>query len=744
MSNSKIDSSRCPGSHPNDCQVLSVSEYTNTSLPDGAQALEHGNAQSEYNYQASSGFHFGLDSPQLAAEQIYAEGSDPKVPLFYSNSFLESLPNNFGIESDPFQLNRSNSDLHAEPAQPTDDRSWTSHEYTTCKDDGKCFTPCESMELESLSSFGWHSQIQEKSKASVEGSSSLSESACDATSKFHEQEVNHLELMDSVDPLQKRLDLRNNNSKENHFQKSLSNEKDGYVLPLDSDGDSKFEGKLVYSSSIGQHLFNGLLTEEGSKKMSSSGANRGTGENENENDVSSIPSEGKLNIQDINAAENYSDSAGANLLLRFDNIPWSASSATNSVTSSLEDASQLSSKISSLLKGDNKELDQMSKTGSGTEFPSEKLTDQLLQKRLKEKLRVWIVQKVAEGSNGPRILDEGGQCVLHLAAALGYDWALKPTIDAGVSVDFRDVNGWTALHWAAFFGREKTVATLISLGADPGASTTRSPEYPSGITPADLASASGHKRISVYLGKRPLNSLTAAFSEFRLRKAEYMRKKGEFLRKKLGFWRRKAEFTPAEAECTESEAEFLLKEAEFLLKEAEFLRGEAELIPGKAHVTRLHANTMRIEAEFMRREAEFLRSDAALMRREAEFQTFLKAQNLGKKMKEDEEEDEGPDDEGPEGGGPEKDERPGKEKEEGKKRAPDSALEGGKAHKILKAHLACMALLTAYYVVQSMETIQMLALVWVEASKKTGETKLSYNIESKGANKDSNFAFFSI
>ncbi|GLT84502.1 hypothetical protein SLE2022_027270 [Rubroshorea leprosula] len=104
-------------------------------------------------------------------------------------------------------------------------------------------------------------------------------------------------------------------------------------------------------------------------------------------------------------------------------------------------------------------------------------------------------------------------------------------------------------------------------------------------------------------------------------------------------------------------------------------------------------------------------------------------------MKEDEEEDEGPDDEGPEGGGPEKDkgpekdEGPGKEKEEGKKRAPDSALEGGKAHKILKAYLACMALLTAYYVVQSMETIQMLVLVWVEASKKTGETKLSDNID---------------
>ncbi|GKV44668.1 hypothetical protein SLEP1_g51832 [Rubroshorea leprosula] len=411
MSNSKICSSRCPGSHPNDCQELSVSEYTNTLLPDGAQALERGNAQSEYNYQASSGFHFGLDSPQLAAEQIHAE-----------DSFIESLPNNFGIQSDPFQLNRSNSDMHAELAQPTDDRFWTSHEYTTCKDDGKCFTPCESMELESLSSFGWHSQIQENQRLQLR--------------VLHLYQNQHLMRL---------LNFMN--------KKSLSNEKDGYVLPPDSDGDSKFEGKLIYSSSIGQHLFDGFLTEQGSKKRSSSGGNGETVGNENEIDVLSIPSEDVLAIQDITAAENYSDSAGANLLLRFDNILWSASSATNSVSSSLEDASQLSSKISSLLKGDNKELDQMLKTGSGMEFSAEKLKDQLFQKHLKEKLRVWILQKVAEGGNGPCIWDEDGQGVLHLAAALGYDWALEPIIVAGVSVDFCDVNRWTALHWAASCGR---------------------------------------------------------------------------------------------------------------------------------------------------------------------------------------------------------------------------------------------------------------------------------------------------
>ncbi|GKV44662.1 hypothetical protein SLEP1_g51824 [Rubroshorea leprosula] len=254
--------------------------------------------------------------------------------------------------------------------------------------------------------------------ASAEGSSSLSESACDAISKFHEQ-VNHLGLMDSVDPQQKRLDLRNNNSKENHFQGSLSNEKHSYVLPLDSDGDSKFEGKLIFSSSIGQHLFARLLTEQGSKKRSSSGDNGETGENENENDVSSIPSEEKLDTQDINAAENYSDRAEANLLLRFDKILLSGFNATNHFASSLEDVSLLISQISSLLKGDNKELDQLLKTGLGTEFCLEKFKGQLLQKHLEEMLHLWILQKNAEGGDGPSILDEGGQGVLHLAAALG-------------------------------------------------------------------------------------------------------------------------------------------------------------------------------------------------------------------------------------------------------------------------------------------------------------------------------------
>ncbi|KAE8677847.1 Detected protein of confused Function [Hibiscus syriacus] len=139
-----------------------------------------------------------------------------------------------------------------------------------------------------------------------------------------------------------------------------------------------------------------------------------------------------------------------------------------------------------------------------------------LQKLMKEKLYSWLLHKIVEDGKGPTVLDEKGQGVLHLAAALGYDWAIEPTVTAGVSVNFRDANGWTALHWAAFCGRqgplnlEQTVAILVSLGADPGALTDPTPEFPLSRTPADLASCNGHKGISGYLAESSLTGLLSS------------------------------------------------------------------------------------------------------------------------------------------------------------------------------------------------------------------------------------------
>lgn len=54
--------------------------------------------------------------------------------------------------------------------------------------------------------------------------------------------------------------------------------------------------------------------------------------------------------------------------------------------------------------------------------------------------------------------------------------------------------------------RERTVALLVSMGAAAGALTDPCPAFPSGRTPADLASSNGHKGISGFLAESLLTS----------------------------------------------------------------------------------------------------------------------------------------------------------------------------------------------------------------------------------------------
>ncbi|KAJ4721920.1 Calmodulin-binding transcription activator like [Melia azedarach] len=132
--------------------------------------------------------------------------------------------------------------------------------------------------------------------------------------------------------------------------------------------------------------------------------------------------------------------------------------------------------------------------------------DKLIQNLLRDRLREWLIWKIHEGGKGPHFIDDGGQGVLHLAAALGYAWAMGPIIAAGVGPNFRDVRGRTALHWASYFGREETVIALVKLGAAPGAVEDPTPASPGGQTAADLASNRGHKGIAGYLAEADLTS----------------------------------------------------------------------------------------------------------------------------------------------------------------------------------------------------------------------------------------------
>ncbi|XP_010229054.1 calmodulin-binding transcription activator 3 isoform X2 [Brachypodium distachyon] len=175
----------------------------------------------------------------------------------------------------------------------------------------------------------------------------------------------------------------------------------------------------------------------------------------------------------------------------------------------------LNRKINLLMKN-NDSWSELLKLAGDNELVIEDKQDQFLENCIRDKLHIWLLHKAGDGGKGPGVLDKEGQGVLHLAAALGYDWAIRPTITAGVNINFRDARGWTALHWAAFCGRERTVVALIALGAAPGALTDPSPDFPSGSTPADLASSNGHKGISGYLAE---SSLTCHLQTLNLKEA---------------------------------------------------------------------------------------------------------------------------------------------------------------------------------------------------------------------------------
>uniref|UniRef100_A0A7N0TKA0 CG-1 domain-containing protein n=1 Tax=Kalanchoe fedtschenkoi TaxID=63787 RepID=A0A7N0TKA0_KALFE len=129
--------------------------------------------------------------------------------------------------------------------------------------------------------------------------------------------------------------------------------------------------------------------------------------------------------------------------------------------------------------------------------------DDLLELSLRNRLREWLLESIIQGSK-IAYLDDEGLGVIHMCAILEYTWAVYLYSKSGLSLDFRDKNGWTALHWAAFYGREKMTAALLSAGAKPNLVTDPTPEHPGGCTAADLASKQGYEGVAAYLAEKGL------------------------------------------------------------------------------------------------------------------------------------------------------------------------------------------------------------------------------------------------
>ncbi|KAG2593932.1 hypothetical protein PVAP13_5NG264416 [Panicum virgatum] len=113
------------------------------------------------------------------------------------------------------------------------------------------------------------------------------------------------------------------------------------------------------------------------------------------------------------------------------------------------------------------QMDIMRKTYE--QLDPEKTLHSVMEVLLNDKFKQWLSSRCEQNSDGDHLLPKQYHGVIHTIAALGYDLALKPLLSSGVPINYRDPNGWTALHWAARFGREDMVVALLTAGAAAGA-----------------------------------------------------------------------------------------------------------------------------------------------------------------------------------------------------------------------------------------------------------------------------------
>lgn len=115
----------------------------------------------------------------------------------------------------------------------------------------------------------------------------------------------------------------------------------------------------------------------------------------------------------------------------------------------LQEAKKFASATSPLVE---KGWANMIKSTSDNKDSSSIDTQGLFELILRNKLQEWLLTKIVDGCKKTP-LDSQGQGVIHLCVILDYVWAIHLFSLSGLSLDFRDASGWTALHWAASLGR---------------------------------------------------------------------------------------------------------------------------------------------------------------------------------------------------------------------------------------------------------------------------------------------------
>jgi ankyrin repeat protein len=105
---------------------------------------------------------------------------------------------------------------------------------------------------------------------------------------------------------------------------------------------------------------------------------------------------------------------------------------------------------------------------------------------------------LAEGAN-PNELDRQGETPLHKAAREGHFEVAKLLVEHGANVNVVSEFGLTPLHWVALNGRLGIANLLMNAGADPYLSD----EYLDQLSPVDLAKIMDYDDLVAILERRP-------------------------------------------------------------------------------------------------------------------------------------------------------------------------------------------------------------------------------------------------
>lgn len=87
-------------------------------------------------------------------------------------------------------------------------------------------------------------------------------------------------------------------------------------------------------------------------------------------------------------------------------------------------------------------------------------------RRLIVRLRDCDALRCSGSTDALKLTTKSRKNLLHLTSALGFGDLCVDLIEYGIPINERDANGFTALHFAAFYGRTTCARDLVNHGAD--------------------------------------------------------------------------------------------------------------------------------------------------------------------------------------------------------------------------------------------------------------------------------------